>query len=440
MNLEESAILRFFTEKNLSICLVGGIIIGCSLGIAAQLTKNEAIESLIGSIAIFGKIFLSMLKMVVVPLVLFSVTSGVANLGGGGEVGRKLLKTMVYFLSTMFLAVGIGIIYTNIVGPGRGVDPEAVLAQLPPEVVEQARAKRSGLNAPDSMAEFLDVQINNVFMNPFQALATTNLIGVVCFGLVLGLMILLGGQKTEPARLFFDAMFDALMRLVWVVIWFAPIGILALAADLLMQLGPDIIAPLSKYFLTVVFALLTHLFISYPLILLIVCRYSPLQFFLGIKEALLLAVTTSSSSATLPVTMRVVEEHLGVDKPSANFVLPMGATINMDGTALYEAVAAMFIAQLFFGADLTIMQQILVFFTATLAAIGAAGIPQAGLVTMAIVFNALGLPLELMALIIVVDRPLDHLRTVVNVSGDAIGSVFLSHSEGQLKRTAHRFP
>lgn len=432
--------MRFFTEKNLSICLVAGILIGATLGFSAQITENPSLESFIGSIAILGKIFLAMLKMVVVPLVLFSVTSGVANLGGGGEVGRKLLKTMAYFLTTMFMAVGIGIIYTNLMGPGRGVNPDEVFAKLPQEVVDQARAKRSGLNAPESFGEFIDVQINNVFMNPFQAMATTNLIGVVCFGLVLGLMILLGGQKTEPARAFFDAMFDALMRLVWVVIWFAPLGILALAADLLMQLGPDIIRPLSKYFLTVVLALLTHLFIVYPLILLIICRYSPLQFFLGIKEALLLAITTSSSSATLPVTLRVVEDHLGVDKPSANFVLPMGATINMDGTALYEAVAAMFIAQLFFGADLTIMQQVLVFFTATLAAIGAAGIPQAGLVTMAIVFNALGLPLELMALIIVVDRPLDHLRTVVNVSGDAIGSVFLSHSEGELKRTPHRFP
>lgn len=432
--------MRFFTEKNLSICLVAGILIGATLGFSAQITENPSLESFIGSIAILGKIFLAMLKMVVVPLVLFSVTSGVANLGGGGEVGRKLLKTMAYFLTTMFMAVGIGIIYTNLMGPGRGVNPDEVFAKLPKEVVDQARAKRSGLNAPESFGEFIDVQINNVFMNPFQAMATTNLIGVVCFGLVLGLMILLGGQKTEPARAFFDAMFDALMRLVWVVIWFAPLGILALAADLLMQLGPDIIRPLSKYFLTVVLALLTHLFIVYPLILLIICRYSPLQFFLGIKEALLLAITTSSSSATLPVTLRVVEDHLGVDKPSANFVLPMGATINMDGTALYEAVAAMFIAQLFFGADLTIMQQVLVFFTATLAAIGAAGIPQAGLVTMAIVFNALGLPLELMALIIVVDRPLDHLRTVVNVSGDAIGSVFLSHSEGELKRTPHRFP
>ncbi len=422
------------SEFYLTLALVAGIVGGVVLGLIGQSSESPALLSFIEGIKIFGDLFLSMLKWIVVPLVLFSVTSGVANLAGGGEVGRKIGKTLLYFICTSFLAVFIGIIYTNVIAPGSGGDAEALMLQLPPDVLDEAKGKQGSVaqSAPQSVSEFLKIQMNNIFMNPFKSLAETNLIGVVVFGLFLGFMILSIGEVGRPAREFFNSMNEALMKMVQIIIWVAPIGVFALTANLLSVLGPEIIKPLIMYFVTVTLALLTQLFIVYPLIMIFICRYNPLKFFNGIKEAMLLAVSTASSAATLPVTMRVVEDNLGVDKKSANFVLPMGATINMDGTALYEAVAAMFIAQMLPGVELGLFEQILVFFTATLAAVGAAGIPQAGLVTMVIVFKSLGIPLELMALIIVVDRPLDHLRTMVNVSGDALGSLFLARSEGEL--------
>jgi len=428
--------VKLFSEKTLTAAIIGGIVLGAALGLAAQQAGPGGLQNFVNNISILGDVFLAALKMVVVPLVLFSVTAGVANLGGGNEVGRRLFKTLGFFLITSFLAVLVGMVYTNVIAPGRGKDTSAIMAQIPAAAMESARNQQGkiALEAPEDLQSFIRVQVGNLLMNPFKSLAEMNLIGVVFFSLVLGFAIMLCGERGEAARRFFSAMNEALMKMVGGVIWLAPLGIFALTSKLLMNLGPDVIRPLSLYFLTVVLGLGTHLFVVYPLILLTLCKFSPLRFFNGMKEAILFAISTSSSSATLPVTMRCVEDNLGVDAKSANFVLPMGSTVNMDGTALYEAAAVMFIAQML-GMPLDITQQFIVFFTATLAAIGAAGIPQAGLVTMVVVFNALKIPLEFMALIIVVDRPLDHMRTVVNICGDAVGAIFLSHSEGELNRT-----
>ncbi|MCC5877401.1 MAG: dicarboxylate/amino acid:cation symporter [Candidatus Sumerlaeia bacterium] len=425
--------MKFFTERNLTFALIGSIVLGVGIGAIAQATEAAPLVRFIESIQIFGKLFLRTLTMIVVPLVLFSVITGMANLHGTGEVRRKVFKVLGFFLLTSFFAVLIGIFYTNIIQPGAGTDAEELRASLPETSLQAAGETQESiaLRAPESVIDFIDMQIDNIFQNPFKSMAETNLIGVVFFGLFLGFMLMLCGSQARSAIDFFNAINEALMKMVTVIIWLAPPGILALASNLAMTMGPEIVGPMGKYFATVCLALLTHILIVYPLILKFMCGYSPIKFFKGIYEAQILAITTSSSAATMPVTLRVVEEHLGVDKRSADLVVPMGATINMDGTALYEAIAAMFIAQLL-GYELGLMQQILVFFTATLAAIGAAGVPQAGLVTMVVVFNALGLPLEWMALIIVVDRPLDHLRTVVNITGDATGAVYLSTSEGDM--------
>jgi Na+/H+-dicarboxylate symporter len=424
------ALLRHFNDRNLTIALTTGIIGGIILGLAAQRHPGTPLDGAIDFIQIFATLFLSTLKMVVVPLVLVSVTNGVANLHGGGEAGRKLGKILIYFLATSFLAVLVGMLFTNVIEPGAGRTAQSIRESLPSNALASAEKTQGAvaMRAPKTIGEFVELQIGNLFQNPFAAMAQTNLIGVVAFSMLLGLMLLYGGEKARPVREVLGAFDDALMRMVRVIIWAGPPGVLALAANLFRGLGPEVFAPLSRYFLTVVLALGTHLFIVFPLVLILVCRYSPRRFFMGMREAMLLAVSTSSSAATMPATLRCTEEHLGVDRKDAEFVIPMGATINMNGTALYEAVAAMFVAQVL-GMELTILQQMLVFLTATLAAIGAAGVPQAGLVTMVIVFNAIGLPLEWMALIIVVDRPLDHLRTVVNIVGDAVGAVFLSGSE-----------
>lgn len=425
---------RLFSERNLASFLIIGIIAGVLLGLFAQgAAEDAAIREFLKYFSLLGKLFLGALQMVVVPLILFSVASGIANLGGGKEVGRKLAKVLVFFALTSFFAVLVGIVYTNLIQPGGGIGVEEMYAALPESEIGSARERQQdvALKAPATFIAFISAQIDNIFTNPFKSLAQMNLVGVVFFALLLGLMMLLAGEKGRPAAEFFSSMNEVMMRMVMVVIWLAPLGVMALTANLMAAMGADVLRPLARYFVTVTIALLTQLLVVYPLVLWFLCGYSPLRFFLGLKEAMLMALTTASSAATLPVTLRCVEEHLGVDNRSANFVLPMGATINMDGTALYEAVAAIFIAQLL-GMDLGLGQQFIIFFTATLAAIGAAGIPQAGLVTMVIVFNAVGIPLEYMALIIVVDRPLDHLRTMVNITGDATGAVYLSSSEGEL--------
>ncbi|MDX2177338.1 MAG: dicarboxylate/amino acid:cation symporter [Candidatus Sumerlaeia bacterium] len=423
-----------FTPRNLTISLAAGILGGIALGLAGQFTGSPAIASFIGAIEIFGTIFLRALQMVVVPIVLFSVTAGVANLDGASELGGKLGKVLVFFAFTSFVAVLIGMIYTNLVQPGKGLDPDALIALLPPESYAGAAATQGkiALTAPSTMGEFLSTQVGNILMNPFKALAEANLIAVVFFSMFLGVAILLCGESGRPAAHFFSAMESALMKMVGVVVWLAPLGVFALASKVLLGLGPDVLRPLAKYFLTVVAGLLTHFFVVYPLLVRFLARFPVGRFFSTMREAHLMALASASSNATLPVTMRCLVENAGVDKKSADLVAPLGATINMDGTALYEAVAAMFIAQLV-GLELGLQQQFIVFFTATLAAVGAAGIPQAGLVTMVIVFKALGLPLELMALIIVVDRPLDHLRTCVNVTGDMIGAIWLARISGTLK-------
>lgn len=423
--------------------ILGGALIGFLsqdavakiLGLPTDSGPVKFLRDLIAASKIFGDLFLAALRMIVVPLVLFSVASGVGNLEGGHEVGRKMARTLTYFLATSLIAVLLGIVLTNIIQPGGGMTSEALIQALPTEAMEAARASQTGIasKAPTTLIQFLRIQIDNIFMNPFKALADMNLIGVVFFSMLLGMMLLFSGEQGRPAREFFNSMNVAVMKMVQIVIWLAPPGLFALAANLIAAMGPEIVNPLAKYFVTVSLGLTIQLLIVYPIILWTLARYNPLKFFLRFKEAMLFAISTSSSSATLPVSMRVVQEQVGADQKSASFVLPMGATINMDGTALYEAVAAMFVAQLI-GIPLDLKAQFLCFFTATLAAIGTAGIPQAGLVTMVIVFNALGIPLELMAIVIVVDRPLDHLRTMVNVTGDSVGAVIISSYEGALRR------
>jgi Na+/H+-dicarboxylate symporter len=430
--------LQLFTQRNLTIALAASILLGILVGLVANgsLLGEAAAgptQKLVQSVSIFGVIFMEALRMIVVPLVLVSVTTGVANLRESGQVGRKFGLVMAYFLATSFFAVFVGILYTNIVQPGAGGDPAALLANLPER--DRAAAERTQQSiaerAPESIGAFVEVQVKNLLMNPFKSLAEMNLVGVVAFSMMLGLALAAGGRKSDPVIDFFNSMDHALMKLVGVVMWLAPLGIFALASRMIASLGLDVIGPLASYFITVVLGLGTMQLLVYPLLAVALIRYNPLKFLWGLREVMLLAVSTSSSAATMPVTIHEVQDKLGVDEGSANFVIPIGTTINMNGTALYEAVAAMFVAQLI-GIEMSLTTQVLIFFTATLAAIGAAGVPQAGLVTMVIVFNAVGIPLQWMALIIVVDRPLDHLRTVVNVSGDALGAMLMSHRAGLL--------
>jgi len=276
-----------------------------------------------------------------------------------------------------------------------------------------------------------DLLLRVIPENPVDALARTDVLQIIFFALVLGVALGMLGAKGQRTREVIEELNDAILLIIGWVLKLVPYGVALLMTRALGRAGLDVFLPLLKYLGTVIGALAVHALLVYPFALIFLAKVKPLQFFRGVSEALVTAFSTSSSSATLPVTMRCLQENVGVSERVSFFVLPIGATVNMDGTALYEAVAAMFIAQAY-GIDLTLTQQLLVFLTATLAAIGAAGIPEAGLFTMVIVLNAVGLPTEGIGLILAVDRILDMCRTTVNVLGDTVGATLVARLEGEL--------
>lgn len=370
-----------------------------------------------------GDMFLQALKLLVIPLVVTSMICGITSLGDIRRVGRIGILTIVYYMTTTGIAVVIGIVLVNIIQPGVGADDTFAY------VTEDVRAKE-GITAAETLLNVFrgvpgDPSSGMFPSNIFAAAADTNVLALIVFALIFGGAITTLGDSGRIIVDFFNAANEAVMKMVRLVIWFAPVGIFGLVAYQIAKNGGGEafgmqVAKLGKYVATVSIGLAIHSVVL-CLILLLVGRRHPLRYLLGVARALLTAVTTSSSSATLPVTIECVEENNGVSPKAAGFVLPLGATVNMDGTALYEAVAAIFIAQQV-GVELTMGSIIVIFLTATLAAIGAAGIPQAGLVTMVIVLTAVGLPISGIGLILAIDWFLDRLRTVVNVFGDTVGA------------------
>ena len=366
----------------------------------------------------FGELFLRGLKMVVIPLIFFSMVSGVTNIGSGANLGRIGMKTLLYYIGTLFLAAFTGLVLVNLVKPGVGADLG----------LKQAV---TGLAATTGSVK--DILLSIVPENIFSDLAKGNTISVIFFGILLGIFInqLKDRQRTLMSDLFSSA-FDVMMLITQFIIRFAPLGIFGIVAyQAAMQKNlPEVAFRLGKYMLVVISGLMVHALITLPLVMLIVGRVNPVKHYRAVSAALLTAFSTASSNATLPVAMQCVEENCGVSKRISSFTLPLGATINMNGTALYEIVVAMFIAQAY-GIELTFWQQLFAVLCATLAAIGAAGIPMAGLVTMTIVLSAVGLPLEGVGLILAVDRPLDMLRTSVNVLADTAVASIVAKSEGE---------
>jgi proton glutamate symport protein len=364
-----------------------------------------------------GDLFLRALKMVVVPLILFSIIHGVASIGSGENLGRIGLKTMGFYLLTTFLAIISGLILMNLFSPGVG-------AQL------TLSGTNSGLSVQhQSIREIL---INIVPDNIFKSFVSSDTLQVILFAILFGAFITkLSGEAKGTMTQFFKAGSEVMMGITMFVIRFAPLGIfgivakqVALQSDLM-----ELVTRLGAYFVVILLGLLLHSGISLPFILSLF-KISPVKHYKAISSVLLTAFSTSSSNATLPLTMSIVEKNCGVSQKISSFTLPLGATVNMNGTALYEIAAAIFIAQVY-GIHLTIGQQVIMAFTALLAAVGAAGIPMAGLVTMTIILTAVGLPIEGVALILPIDRPLDMVRTMVNVLGDTCGAVVIAKSEGE---------
>lgn len=371
-----------------------------------------------------GVLFLRALKMVIIPLIFSSIISGVTSMGDGKNLGRLGLKTMTYYLSTSFIAILTGLVIVNLIKPGVGVDMGFS------ESVE-------GLTAEAGSIEDILYQI--VPENIVDAMADGIILSVIFFAIIFGYFITAVERKyKETLTTFFDAIFKVMMKITLFIIKFTPLGIFGIVSKEVArnadQLG-NIAGSLAIYSACVVAGLLIHAFIFLPLIVRFIGKAKPFSHFRNMVTPLITAFSTSSSSATLPLTMDALEHKSGVSNKVTSFTLPLGATINMDGTALYECVAAMFIAQVY-GVDLSFLQQAIAVATALLASIGAAGIPMAGLVMITVVLTAVGLPLEGIGLILAVDRILDMLRTSVNVWSDSCGAVTIARSEKETTNVA----
>jgi len=388
-----------------------------TLGVAAGLAGGETLAAAVGWI---GTLFIRLLRMIIVPLVFTSIVSGVVAAGSGRSLGRLFSKTLGYYMLTSMLAISIGLVAVNLIRPGDGASFEGVDAGTLPE-----------LNTPDSV---LDLVIAIVPDNVVAAASAGDMLALIFFSIVLGMAIT--GLPDAPRRRLvdlFDAAFRAIMRLTQGVIVFLPIGVFALITRLVGESGLEPFRALGLYAATIVLGLSVHMFVVLPLVL-ITAGVRPRVHFANMLEVVAMAFSTSSSAATLPLTMSSVERNAGVSNRVSSFVLPMGATVNMDGTALYECAGVIFITQAL-GVDLSISQQLLVVFTALLASIGTAAIPSAGLVMIFVILGALNLQGPevdvIVAALLAIDRPLDMYRTAVNVFSDTCGAVIIARSEGE---------
>ena len=387
------------------------IVIAIVLGLVVGLVLGEKAEG----IKVVGDLFIQLLKMIIIPLIMASMVAGVVSLGDVRKLGRIGLRTFAYYLATTLLAVGVGLVLVNLLRPGVGIDLGA-----------QAGVDLAGREAPSVVSIVKDIVPKNVFA----AMAEDKVLSVIFFSLLLGVAISSVGQKARPLAALFEVFNAVMMKITDWIMRLAPFGVFALMAYTIGQMGLAVIKPLAVYMATVLLGLGVHAFVTLPGLLSIFGRYSPLKLIRDMFSAVATAFSTASSAATLPITMDCLEKNAGVSNKVASFVLPLGATVNMDGTALYEAVAAMFIAQAY-GISLTVWQQLVIMLTATLASIGAAAIPGAGLVTMVIVLRAVNLPLEGIGMILAVDRLLDMFRTAVNVWGDSCGAAVVARLEGE---------
>ncbi|GBC91864.1 Proton/sodium-glutamate symport protein [bacterium HR15] len=388
------------------------VLMGIGIGVVGGLWLYHAggeQHSAFSVISLGADMFVRLLRMVIVPLIAASLITAVAGLDTR-HLGRLGGWTFLYYLSTTLFAAALGLVIVNLVDPGIG----AVLK--PSTLPEQLKASQ-----PPTFADLLR---NLIPTNPIDALVRADMLQIISFSLIAGIALNFLGERGLTVRRFFEEVLELSMIIVRWVLMLLPLGVALLLMRTLGQAGLEVVKPLAKYMGAVLSGLTIHGLIVLPTLLWLLGGCTPWRFFGGMAQAFLTALSTSSSAATLPVTLRSLENELQVPPHISRFMVPIGATVNMDGTALYEAVAALFIAQVY-GIDLTLMQQMVVLFTATLAAIGAAGIPSAGLFTMVIVLQSVGLPIEGIGLILTVDRLLDMFRTMVNVEGDAVGAVIM---------------
>ncbi|MEO0411042.1 MAG: dicarboxylate/amino acid:cation symporter [Pseudomonadota bacterium] len=388
------------------------VLIGLALGVVVGLVIPPAAAQ---EIKIIGDLFIRAIKMLIVPLIFVSLVTGITSMSDMGRMGRIGLKTMGIYLVTTSIAVSVGLLFANIFAPGVGAPTDSL---GDPRTLEKTITIK-------------DLLTNIIPTNPVDALARADVLQIIFFALLVGLGINAVGEKAGPVRSFFISAAEVVYKITGWVMETAPYGVFGLIAWVVGTQGLEVLAPLAQLILTLYAACIAHIGIVLLLFLVLIARLNPWRFLQGIRDAQLVAYSTATSSGTLPVSMNCVERQLGVSRPVSSFVLPLGATMNMDGTAIYMGIAAIFVAQAF-GVDLTFTNYATIVLTGTLASIGAAGVPSAGLILIPMVLSSVGLPIEAVALFAGVDRILDMMRTATNVTGDCMVATVVAKSEGEI--------
>ena len=413
--------------QNLTKKIMIAMLVGAISGIVINLLLNDVgvISAYLvnGLFYVVGTVFIASLKMLVVPLVFVSLVGGVTSLGDLTALGRMSIKAIALYLFTTMIAITIALSLAVTVGPGAGFD------------VGSTTATFSGRDAPP----LTDVIINMVPSNPVAAMASGNMLQIIVFALLFGIAITMSGERGKHVLNLFRDLDVVIMKMVEIIMRLAPYGVFALIARTFATQGLELIVPLISYFLTLTCALGLHALIVYPALLKGLANLNPYTFLRKMRDPATFAFSTASSGATIPVTLRTAEAKLGADKAIASFTVPLGATINMDGTAIMQGVATVFIANVY-GVDLAMTDYLMVVLTATLASIGTAAVPGVGLIMLTMVLNQVGLPVEGIALIIGVDRILDMMRTACNVTGDCTVTCIIAKSENALDLTVFNDP
>lgn len=399
---------RLALWKKILIGMIAGIVVGAIMGPSAELIKP------------IGTLFINAIKMLIVPLVFCSLIVGITSMKDTRKMGRIGVKAVVLYLGTTAIAIALGLALSSIIEPGAGLN----------------RAVTEASTVSKDTPALVQTLLNIIPKNPIGALAEGNILQIIFFALGLGVSLVLIGEKGKPAVKVFESLAEAMYKLTEIVMSFAPYGVFALMAWVSGKFGMDVLMPLIKVIGAVYIGALIHVIVFYSGFLSIVGRLNPMPYLRGITNPAAVAYTTSSSSGTLPATLKASQEELGVSKGVSSFVLPLGATINMDGTALYQGVCALFIAQAF-GINLEMSDYITIIMTATLASIGTAGVPGAGLIMLSLVLTTVGLPMEGLAIVAGIDRILDMARTTINVCGDIMVSVLIAKSEGELDQQTY---
>ena len=405
----------------IALAVAAGSLFGADAGIAGI--------PLLSAYDFVGTMFLNALRMLIVPLIVSSIVTGVAGLGTGQDLGRLGLRTGVYYIASSLLAILLGLLAVNLVRPGivDGVPAGQILGL--DAATSEVMADVQGRGAGDIAALFLRM----IPVNIVAAAAEGEMLGLIFFSILFGYFVnRIPSDFGATVTRFAGGVFEVMMRITMWVMRFTPIGVFGLVASEVAETGFDAFRPLLVFFFTVLFSLLGHALVTLPLLLWLVGRVQPWRHYRAMSPAMLTAFSTASSSATLPLTMECVEKNAGVSTRVTSFVLPLGATVNMDGTALYECVAAVFLAQAY-GLQLGFVEQFTVVFVALVTSIGVAGIPAASLVAITIILSAIGLPVEAVGLILVTDRILDMVRTSINVFSDSCGAVIIARLEGETR-------